>query len=63
MFFTIAEEVEAVGSIPVGLLSLYNLLHQISSGVLPAQKIEDTSEVTKFDVELYETCQVHLSFL
>ena len=40
-----------------------DLLHERSLRILPAEQVEDTSQVTQLNIELNEASNIHFSFL
>ena len=51
---TIAEVVQTVCSIVVGLLRLYYAFHEILFNIFSAEKVKHSSQIAEFDTELDE---------
>lgn len=60
MRLSITVKIETIRSIRICLLGLDQLSHQLRTGTPPAEQVEDTRQITKLDVELDETSQVHI---
>ena len=54
VILTIAEVVQTIRSIVVGLLRLYYAFHEILLNIFSAEKVENSSEIAEFDAELDE---------